>query len=680
IIPFTISNVLLRGMTVRNTDWLVGLVMYTGDQTKIVLNSGPSPYKRSRIERVMNVQVFISFGMVFALSFVVAVIGGQRYASSNQRSSPYLNSSSSTGLYGLALFWSAMIMLQNIIPIALYVSIEFVKSWHAYWIYEDIDMYYEPTDQRCVARNWNISDDLGQVSYIFSDKTGTLTRNVMDFRMCSINGVIYGKQLPGDELDVVKGRMAQEEVDRNNPPEGGANPFFMEIQDDEDRAATAVAAGFDGSLQSPVARRMGDNGVSLEEGRLSISSSIASNGTDQCDNSPLITTSVVSGRSKTYAPLPAPAPAPLPIDAARSRARTEQSMSDEEIQAKRKRMIHTYLSAMRGVFDPVYVEVGDEETGEGGSYTFVDPQIFYDMRPEVAPAGRVKGMASPRADAAARVEGSGGSGPDGAGLGLAVPFEPVRRIASHRSVHHGFDVDPLRQRDAIDLFLTQVATCHSVVVEKSFQKQIIDDDRDDRSTIRRLARIFHGRSGSRKITERVLHMRNRSRQHRRTESAATASSFGGGGDDVEWAPPDNGPMSAGHARNASMAVGGSLRMADGGPSPPRHARNMSLMDAASYSATAPARRGSGLVTDVRTSFPGAPRSAESGEVPGFFDAPLSGEPATHSPLSAHSRSQSPVPLHMQATAEGDALAGSQLMSPEGHTPQKDMSRLAYSAE
>ncbi|KAJ2810643.1 phospholipid transporting ATPase, partial [Coemansia sp. 'formosensis'] len=218
--PFSISNVLLRGMTMRNTDWVIGLVLYTGDQTKIVLNSGPTPYKRSRIERMMNIQVMMSFGFVIATSFIVALVGGLKYAQPEHRYSPYVDTSMAKGTYGFALFWSAMIMLQNVIPIALYVSIEFVKSWHAYWIHQDMHMYYEPTDQRCMARNWNISDDLGQVSYIFSDKTGTLTRNVMNFRMCSINGTIYGKQLPGDELDVVKGRMAQEEVDRNNPPEG----------------------------------------------------------------------------------------------------------------------------------------------------------------------------------------------------------------------------------------------------------------------------------------------------------------------------------------------------------------------------------------------------------------------------------------------------------------------------
>ncbi|KAJ1827714.1 phospholipid transporting ATPase, partial [Coemansia sp. RSA 2703] len=360
-------------MTLRNTDWVVGLVLYTGDQTKIVLNSGPTPYKRSRIERMMNVQVLMSFGFVFATSFIVALVGGLKYAKPEQHYSLYVDTSMAKGTYGFALFWSAMIMLQNIIPIALYVSIEFVKSWHAYWIYQDINMFYKPTEQRCIARNWNISDDLGQVSYIFSDKTGTLTRNVMDFRMCSINGTIYGKQLPGDELDVVKGRMAQEEVDRNNPPEGGTNPFFMEIQDDDDEDDEAYG-------------RM----------RPSTNTSVLSAGTSQYDHSPLIsTTDAPAGRynvqstAMTSAGTPSElVPNPVPVGAQRSRARTIQPLSQEEMQAKRKQMIASYLSAMRKVFDPKYVEIGDETTGDGGAYTFVDPQIFYDMKPEVAPPNK----------------------------------------------------------------------------------------------------------------------------------------------------------------------------------------------------------------------------------------------------------------------------------------------------
>ncbi|KAJ2687427.1 hypothetical protein IWW39_002956 [Coemansia spiralis] len=506
VAPFSITNVLLRGMTVRNTDWAIGLVMYTGDQTKIVLNSGPTPYKRSRIERMMNIQVMMSFGFVFATSFIVALVGGLKYAKPEHRFSPYVDTSMAKGTYGFALFWSAMIMLQNVIPIALYVSIEFVKSWHAYWIYQDMYMYYEPTDQRCMARNWNISDDLGQVSYIFSDKTGTLTRNVMDFRMCSINGTIYGKQLPGDELDVVKGRMAQEEVDRNNPPEGGTNPFFMEIQDEVE----------DDDIEG--LNRPSTNG---------------STGTNQYDHSPLISTADAPADRFNATPQHSIAPATsVPIGAVRSRGRTMQVLSEEEAQAKRKLMIGSYLSAMRKVFDPKYVEIGNEETGEGGAYTFVDPQIFYDMKPEVAPAHRV--AATPGSD------------------NLAVNPHVVRRVGSHRSIGHGFDVNPARQRDMVDLFLTELATCHSVVVEKSFQKHIANDDTDDRSTLRRLTRIFHRRNSSKRASDMARHARTRSHHHARTTSVMTASSAGEG---VEWVSSEGGASAPrmGHAHSASSA-------------------------------------------------------------------------------------------------------------------------------
>ena len=62
----------------------------------------------------------------------------------------------------------------------------------AYFIHTDIDMYNERLDQPCIPKTWNISDDLGQIEYLFSDKTGTLTQNIMEFRKCTINGVSYG--------------------------------------------------------------------------------------------------------------------------------------------------------------------------------------------------------------------------------------------------------------------------------------------------------------------------------------------------------------------------------------------------------------------------------------------------------------------------------------------------------
>lgn len=65
---------------------------------------------------------------------------------------------------------------QDIVPISLYISIEFVKTCQAAFIYLDSDIYYAEKDQPTYAKSWNLSDDLGQIQYIFSDKTGTLTQ------------------------------------------------------------------------------------------------------------------------------------------------------------------------------------------------------------------------------------------------------------------------------------------------------------------------------------------------------------------------------------------------------------------------------------------------------------------------------------------------------------------------
>jgi len=65
---------------------------------------------------------------------------------------------------------------QNIVPISLYISIEAVRAGQAAFIYFDTDMYYKKTDSPALARTFTLSDDLGQIEYIFSDKTGTLTQ------------------------------------------------------------------------------------------------------------------------------------------------------------------------------------------------------------------------------------------------------------------------------------------------------------------------------------------------------------------------------------------------------------------------------------------------------------------------------------------------------------------------
>lgn len=191
----TINNTLLRGCTLRNTKWAMGVVLFTGDDTKIMLNAGITPTKKSRISKELNISVLINFVVLFFLCFIAGVVNGVYYKStpSSRDFFEFGTIAGSPSLNGFLSFWVALILYQSLVPISLYISIEIIKTCQAIFIYLDVLLYCEKIDYPCTAKSWNISDDLGQVEYIFSDKTGTLTQNVMEFKKCTINGVSYGR-------------------------------------------------------------------------------------------------------------------------------------------------------------------------------------------------------------------------------------------------------------------------------------------------------------------------------------------------------------------------------------------------------------------------------------------------------------------------------------------------------
>ncbi|KAF8528473.1 phospholipid-transporting ATPase 1 [Hysterangium stoloniferum] len=194
--PITINELLLRGCAIRNTSWIIGLVVFTGADTKIMLNGGDTPSKRSKIEKETNFNVIMNFIVLLLMCITTAIVNG--YYDVKQGTSARFfeqdsDPSSSVVLNSLVTFCSCLIAFQNIVPISLYISIEIVKTIQAYFISQDVDMYYRPLNTACVPKTWNISDDLGQIEYIFSDKTGTLTQNVMEFQKCSVNGIPYGE-------------------------------------------------------------------------------------------------------------------------------------------------------------------------------------------------------------------------------------------------------------------------------------------------------------------------------------------------------------------------------------------------------------------------------------------------------------------------------------------------------
>ncbi|BDD61592.1 hypothetical protein MAP00_006632 [Monascus purpureus] len=200
--PISIGNVMLRGCSLRNTEWVLGVVIFTGSETKIMLNSGETPSKRPRLARDLNWNVIYNFIILFFMCFISGVVNGVAWGSSN-RSLDFFDLKaygSTPAVTGIITFWVAIILFQNLVPISLYISLEIVRTIQAAFIHSDLFMYYDKLQMACVPKSWNISDDVGQIEYIFSDKTGTLTQNLMEFKKCTINGVAYGESYTEAQL------------------------------------------------------------------------------------------------------------------------------------------------------------------------------------------------------------------------------------------------------------------------------------------------------------------------------------------------------------------------------------------------------------------------------------------------------------------------------------------------
>ncbi|KAF0031111.1 hypothetical protein F2P81_015666 [Scophthalmus maximus] len=189
------DKVLLRGCTLRNTEWCFGLVIFGGPDTKLMQNSGKTTFKRTSIDHLMNVLVLCIFGFLAFMCTVLAIGNAIWEVREGSLFTAFLprEPGVDAALSSFLTFWSYVIVLNTVVPISLYVSVEIIRLGNSFYIDWDRKMYYPKSDTPAQARTTTLNEELGQIKYIFSDKTGTLTQNVMTFNKCSINGKCYGE-------------------------------------------------------------------------------------------------------------------------------------------------------------------------------------------------------------------------------------------------------------------------------------------------------------------------------------------------------------------------------------------------------------------------------------------------------------------------------------------------------
>lgn len=200
--PVGPRNMVLRGCSLRNTKWILGLVVYTGKDTKVMRKSGGARSKMSQVEKTMNTCIRIVFAAQVVLCTVTTIAEHIWYKAHSDDFDYIVRDTADLWVPDwLGNWFTFLLLFNNFIPISLYVTVEMVNLLQATLINRDIQMYCSETNTAARARTSNLNQDLGQIEYIFSDKTGTLTRNVMEFRQASINSRVYGTFVPEATLD-----------------------------------------------------------------------------------------------------------------------------------------------------------------------------------------------------------------------------------------------------------------------------------------------------------------------------------------------------------------------------------------------------------------------------------------------------------------------------------------------
>lgn len=174
--PLTLDNTMWADTVLASQGFILGLVVYTGRETRSQMNQKKPRSKMCLLDIEVNRLSKVLFTLMVMLSGAVCLLNGLH------------------GDYWM-FFFRCVLLLSSIIPISLRVNLDLAKLYYSYMINTDDKI------EGTIARNSNIPEDLGRLSYLITDKTGTLTQNEMLLKKVCTEFAVFESEDPNKDFE-----------------------------------------------------------------------------------------------------------------------------------------------------------------------------------------------------------------------------------------------------------------------------------------------------------------------------------------------------------------------------------------------------------------------------------------------------------------------------------------------